>query len=78
MEMATVGYINKTEILQYIYSWPNSGPTQQQLIFFTQIGTAGAALCVLKNVVLHLSQLCMCYNSKRKFSAIKGILMMFL
>lgn len=59
MEMDTVGYINKTEILQSIYSWPNSGPTQQQLIFFTQIVTAGAALSVLKNVVLHLSQLCM-------------------
>ena len=33
MEMATAGYVNKTEILQYAYSWPKSGPTQQQLIF---------------------------------------------
>lgn len=31
--MIPTRYINKTEILQYIYSWSSSGPTQQQVTF---------------------------------------------
>lgn len=47
MEMATAGYVNKAEMLWNVYSWPNSGPTQQQLIF-VQSNTYcwGSTMCI--------------------------------
>lgn len=47
MEMITTGYINKTEILQHIYSWTSSGPTQQQLIFVhSHKYSWGSTMCI--------------------------------
>lgn len=53
VEMISKGYVNKTEFLKFIYSWSSSGPIQQQITLDKFIW--GSSMCVLKNVVLHLS-----------------------
>lgn len=42
--MISTGYINKTKILQYIYSWSSSAPTQQQVTFDKH--SWGSTMCI--------------------------------